>query len=115
MRSGAKTQIVSFFEKVETVDPNYNTPIYAEEPFLENVFCKIIHRKGGEHVIDNQIVSRSYYRFEFDYLDVEDVNETMILIFDGIRFDIASIMRDYAGKDYIQIDAVETARGSERA
>ena len=63
-------------------------------------------RRGLEVPVDGQVMANSYIRFDFAFLDVEDVVETDRIVYDGNIYKINGILPDLAGKEYIAIDAV---------
>ncbi len=115
MRSGAKNSVVQIHTIGETIDPDYNTSIPAPVVFRANVFCRTTPRRGRELEVEGQIRAESFVKFEFDYLDVIGVNETMTITHEGQVYGIRQIMFDHAIKDWIEIEAVANSVPTQRA
>lgn len=113
MRSGTKNCYVDIQRATEGADANTNAPIYTWSTW-KNAWANAIPRRGREQVIDGQVVAQSYMRFEFDYLDVNGIRETDVIVFDGVRFAIAGLLPDISTKDVYVVDAVAQAAGTDR-
>jgi head-tail adaptor len=71
---------------------------------LHDCWADAVPRRGLEVPVDGQIMANSYIRFDFAFLDVEDVVETDRILFNGNIYGIKGILPDIAGKEYITID-----------
>ena len=115
MRSGQKNALVSIFTQTEVPDPDYNSPVFTEVPFKTDVFCLATPRRGQEVAVDGQILSRHYFRFEFDYLDVEGITANMYIRDEsGNDYEITGLMPDIATKSNYIVDAVTMNRPTGR-
>lgn len=115
MRSGKKNVLVSVYRQTETIDPNYNTPVYSDVLVLQDIFCSAEPKRGREVEVDGQIVSETYMRFNFDFYDVELMTELMFIIHEGAVYDIKGILRDLTTKDWVVVDTLMRPVTSERA
>jgi head-tail adaptor len=114
MRAGAKNNPVTILYLDETIDPRYGTPNYSEVIWKTNVFAKIVHRRGKEVEVAGQITAETYVKFDFDYYDVDGINENMIIRHAGADYDIKAILRDDSLKNWIVVDAVTRPEPTER-
>ncbi len=106
MRSGMKNVLVRIERITTTKSPETNADINTWCPIIET-WCDTTARRGLEVPLGGQIVAMSYVRFDFDYLDVEDVIETdrIVLVDTGVIYAIKGILPDLSRKDIITIDA----------
>lgn len=108
MRSGAKNALVTIRQRAETgADSEYNTPIVAETNWKADVFCNMTPRRGREVEVKGQVVAETYMKFDFEFFDVEGIDQKMIIVDEtGVRYDIKAILRDVPLKNWISIDAI---------
>lgn len=104
MRSGKKNCNVQIQRAVITKDPDTNADIRTWA-LLHDCWCDALPRRGTETQLDGQVQATITIRFDFDYLDVDDVVETDRIVFDGNIYGIKGILPDLSGKDYITMDA----------
>lgn len=109
MRSGKKNCNVEIQRAAITKSATTNADVRTWF-VLHDCWCDATPRRGFEVYVDGQVIANSYIRFDFDYLDVDDVVETDRLVFDGQIYAIKGILPDLSGKDIISIDtALERA------
>ena len=107
MRSGSKNAVVTIFRNTETGrDPDSNNPIYGPVAWKTDLFCNMTPRRGREIVIDGKVGAETYMKFDFEYYDVEGIDETMFIVHEGVTYDIKAILRDAALKDYTAVDTI---------
>lgn len=115
MRSGDKNALVTISNYVETTDPEYNTANYTKTLWKDGVFCRATPRRGRETEVDGQVVANTYMKFDFDYLDVDGINETMVITHEGLDYGITAVLKDLNGKDFISVDTIYRPTPTERS
>jgi SPP1 family predicted phage head-tail adaptor len=73
---------------------------------LRCIFGSAEPRRGREHIVEGQVFQQNTVRFRFDYHDVADVTDVMRLVFEGVTYDITSIMPDHASKYETTIECI---------
>lgn len=106
-RSGKKNALVSIYQTAETGrDPDYNTPLVSTTLWRGDLFCTATVKRGKEVVIEGEIASETYVRFEFEYFDVEGIEPMMTIVHEDVAYDIKAILKDLPLKEWIQVDTV---------
>lgn len=107
VRSGKKNSVVDIMQHTQTgVDPDYNTPVYSDTAWKSGIFCNIVPRRGRENVVEGQIVAETWIKFEFEYFDVEGINQQMWILHNGVAYDISAILEDHTLKEWTAVDTV---------
>lgn len=105
MRSGAKDALVNIIRRVKVANPNgYNQPIWEDAIWKQEIFGRLVYKRGNEADIDNQVQATVLARFDFDYFDVEGLQETDIIVHEGVRYDIKAVLSDPALKVNMTVD-----------
>lgn len=105
MRSGTKNCLVSIERYTETADPETNAPVNVWAVW-KTAWAFAEPKRGREVAVNNQIVSKTYMRFRFDYLDITGIDSKDVLVVEGIRWQIEGLLPDLATKDEYTVDAV---------
>ena len=87
MRAGLLTELLSFYKKVESRD-SYGSALYADK-----LVCKkraaVKFLNGGNKDGSFDVINSSVQRFTLRYC--MDVDDTMVIVWRGSRYDIVSV------------------------
>lgn len=105
MRNGKRHVNVIIERAVQTKDAETNATIYVWHT-LHDCWADTTARRGMEVPVEGQIMAQSYVRFDFAFLDVDDVVETdrIVHVETGMVYAIKGILPDLSGKEFIVID-----------
>ena len=106
MRGGQLRNQITIQSRTQSGTDRQNAPIYTWATFKE-VFSEIFARRGGEKFSEEnkQRVSQDYYMFRCRFYDVDGVNATMRILFDGQLYDIRGVMPDHNRRGHVLIEA----------
>lgn len=95
MRSGALRNVIDIQQATETGRNGLNEPIVSWTLWRQ-VFCEKTTRRGSERFDDgtNQRYAEAMFRFRCRYQDVDGIDATMRIVFEGQVYDIRAIMPD---------------------
>jgi len=106
MRSGALREAIEVNEPPVKIGENRaGEPIYSPATWRD-LFAEVIVRRGTEFVDKHgdQKRSRVLYRFRCRREDVDDVDETRKIRFEGDEYDITAVLPDYEDRQYIVLE-----------
>ena len=111
MRAGRLKDQITIEKRGTTRDSLTNELAESWETHCEP-WCEIMPTRAVEIVVDNQVVSRVFYRFRCRHDDVDDVTAAMRISFEGKVYEIQSLLPDIAGKNDIILQAVLINEGT---
>lgn len=104
MRSGTKNIPVDIVILTKGGKDEFGQPIVTDV-IWRSPFAQVTSRRGRELVNDGQIIAEQYSRFDFDYFDVEGIRNDMVIICEGVRYDIKALLPDTNTKEFYTVDA----------
>ena len=72
-------------------------------------FAEVRVIRGKEIEVEGVRQSETIFRCTFDYFDVEGVDDTMALRFEGRRLDIKQVREDFVAREWTVIEGIQTA------
>lgn len=103
MRSGKKNALVSIYTLTETVNSRINSAVFAPAIWKADIFCWITMKRSKESDIGNQATFETLAIFDFEYYDVEGIDEEMIIVHEGVEYDIRAILADVTLKEFTTV------------
>jgi SPP1 family predicted phage head-tail adaptor len=106
MRAGALRNVIDIEQQSETGRNALNEPIVSWTLWRQ-VYCEKFARRGAERYDDgtSQRYAEAVFRFRCRYQDVEGIDATMRIVFEGQVYDIRAILPDDQRREDCIIDA----------
>jgi len=103
-----KQHVVTIQQPTVTKDAATNESIVSWSTW-RTVFGSAQARRGKEFFVEGQRFAESVMRFEFHWEDAKGVTERMRLLFEGVSYDIKSVLHDHEREQFITVEATATA------
>lgn len=96
MRNGVRKNSISIEIETETGRDDMNAPIMGWGAWRSGVLAEVLARRGAElfDTESKQRYSQTYFRFRCALSDVEGINTTMRISFEGQTYEIQNILPD---------------------
>lgn len=105
MRHGLRTEEIEIQHRVETGVTSMNEPIFEWQTFAAPL-VSFEARRGREHLAADRVFTQSYVVFTAPVDEIQGVDATMRIRYDGKIYDIRNVRADYPRNGEAGIEAV---------